>query len=254
MTIRRREGGQGRGRSLPAGPVRQPGVRQFPLVTAQEISGVFAEASSEVWDLARIHEFVSTSVGEVLRRRKVPKRHVRAPDLEIAVPAIEAMRYCPFREELVSLLAAAMDARFSYRAHPSFVNILRQLTQDELRLLTVMPPSGEVIPLAHIYANAEDGRSWSIRRNLLPAELVGHCRSPEAIATYVDNLLRLQLVMVPSDIRIGEEAPYQDLFRQAANQDALREAYARGRPRVIKSALMLTDLGEHFCSVCLAGR
>ena len=252
MAIRRQEGGQGPGNAQLTRLAKRAPVSQFPLVSPHEISSAIADASSEVWDLQRIHDFVAASVGEVLRRRSVPKRFIRAPELDIAVPAIEAMRYCGFRGELVSLIAASMDSRFSHRAHPAFVNILRQLTQDELRLLTVMPPSGEVVPLAHIHAQDTDGRSLSIRRNLLPAGLVGHCQVQEAIPTYIDNLLRLQLIAVPLETRIESDEPYKDIFREPAHQQALRQAYKLGKPRVTKSVLMMTDLGEHFCAVCLS--
>ena len=236
--------------SRPAG--KSPGISQFPLVSPQEISGVIAEASSEVWDLQRIHDFVATSVGEVLSSRSVPRRYIKTPGLEIAVPAIEAMRYCSFRKELVCLIAASMDERFSHRAHPAFVNILRQLTQDELRLLTLMPPSGEVVPLAHIHAQDSEGRTLSIRRNLLPEGLSGHCEVREAVPTYIDNLLRLQLVAVPGEARIATDEPYKDILKEPAHQRALQQAAQVGKPRVVKSALMLTNLGEHFSSVCLS--
>ncbi|MCG8333899.1 MAG: DUF4393 domain-containing protein, partial [Proteobacteria bacterium] len=84
-----------------------------------------------VWSWEQIEGFVSKTVEEKLQNRKVPKERITTPDPDVAVPALEALRYSKLRENFALLLATSMDSSVAEAAHPSFVEILKQLTSDE---------------------------------------------------------------------------------------------------------------------------
>jgi hypothetical protein len=124
------------------------------------------------------------------------------PEAIISVPVLQGLALShedkALRDMYLGLLASAMDARSKASAHPSYVDIIRQLTPDEARLVQSMLkhvsiPYVEVNVLAHWYG------PWAIRKEfrteityLLESKYV-EPDSVERMRTMLDNLLRLKL-------------------------------------------------------------
>jgi Abortive infection alpha len=62
-----------------------------------------------VWGWEQIEQFVKAKVEAKLNERKVPTDRIVTPDPDVAVPALEAMRYSKLRENYAGLIATAMD-------------------------------------------------------------------------------------------------------------------------------------------------
>jgi len=209
------------------------------------------DVSDEVWGLPEIEAFTVRAVETVLRRRGIAMDDMKRPNMEIAVPAIEAMRYSPLREEIATLIASSMDAATEAVAHPAFLSILRQLTRDEVGMLERLPPQGQFIPMANVYVTTAREQVRVVQRNVVPAELAGVCEHPDRIAGYIDNLIRLQLVHEPDGVPLPDASFYSPLTRQEACQSVLRDRNLRRRSRIEKRILAITDFGESFRRVCL---
>ena len=95
-----------------------------------------------VWSWEQIEDYVSVTIERKLKERAVPRERITTPDPDVAVPALEALRYSKLRENYANLLATAMDSATARDAHPSFVEILKQLTPDEARILEYLPRRG----------------------------------------------------------------------------------------------------------------
>ena len=71
--------------------------------------------------------------------KNVPEEKIVEPEPYVAVPAIQQLSYSidnpDLREMYANLLAASMNADTKWNVHPSFVDIIRQLTPDEAKLL-----------------------------------------------------------------------------------------------------------------------
>src|SRR6266571_2645882 len=118
----------------------QPAAKEIGTAlqtVAKTIHIVLAPVSALVWGYEQIKEFVSTKVAEKLK--DVPPENIATPKPNVAGPALESLRYTGHEETLrdmyANLLAASMDTRTATCAHPAFVEIIRQLTPDEARLL-----------------------------------------------------------------------------------------------------------------------
>jgi hypothetical protein len=61
------------------------------------------------------------------------------PKPMIAGPTIDAMKYCGsephLRDLFANLLATAMDARTAENVHPAFVEIIKQLSADQAKMI-----------------------------------------------------------------------------------------------------------------------
>lgn len=64
---------------------------------------------------------------------------IESPDPHIAVPALQYISYCMDNDELrdmyANLLANSMNKVVKNGVHPGFVEIIKQLSPDEARLL-----------------------------------------------------------------------------------------------------------------------
>lgn len=104
---------------------------------AKTIHVALAPVSALVWGYDQIKDFVSTRVAEKLMR--VPQDQICTPDPMVAGPTLEALRYAghepTLRELYANLLATALNSYTSQNAHPAFVEIVKQLTPLEAKLI-----------------------------------------------------------------------------------------------------------------------
>jgi hypothetical protein len=104
---------------------------------AKTIHVVLAPVSALVWGYDQVKEFVSTKVAE--RLKNVPLENLVTPKPNVAGPTLEALRYTGHESSLsdmyANLLATAMDSNTANGAHPAFVEIIKQLTADEAKLV-----------------------------------------------------------------------------------------------------------------------
>ncbi|OWF71984.1 hypothetical protein B4903_22605 [Yersinia frederiksenii] len=119
--------------------VLQPAAQEVGTAlqtVAKTIHIVLAPVSAMVWGYDKIKDFVSTKVAEKLK--DVPPENLISPKANVAGPALEALRYIGHDESLsnlyANLLASSMNKDTANSTHPSFVDIIKQLTSDEAKL------------------------------------------------------------------------------------------------------------------------
>lgn len=228
-----------------------PDALPAPRMAPDQTLIAFEDVSDEVWGLPEIEAFTIQSVELVLRRRGIDTGAMKRPNMEIAAPAIEAMRYSPLRDEIATLIASSMDATTENDAHPAFLAILKQVTRDEVRILSNLPPPEQFIPAANVYVTTSKNQARIVQRNVVPRELADVCDNPQRVPGYVDNLIRLQLLHEPEGAPVPDAAIYSALLKQEACQSVLRDRNLRRRSRIERRILAITDFGDTFRRVCL---
>ena len=231
----------------------RPRARPMAPTSEQALSpAVFQDLSAKVWDLNQVQAFIVRAVEETLERRNVPKHRVCSPKMEVTIPAIDAMRYSPLRNEIAALIASTMDADHAEDAHPSYLNILRQLTEDEVRILASLPSGGRLMPLANLWRDVGAGHTEIIFRNIAPASLAKICASKSRLPHYIDNLMRLQLIQEPNGVRIKDNKVYSNMMRQRFCARVSADRAQRQSLSLEKRAFALSASGEMFRKVCLS--
>ncbi len=208
--------------------------------------------SGEVWDIRRIQDYLTDTVNEILTLRHVPRGDTNPPGMEITVPAIEAMRYLPLRREIAALIATTMDARRCDEAHPAFLNILSQLTRDEIRLLDSLPGKDRILPIANLYVEVARKRTDVLYRNIVPQPLADVCSVKARIPKYIDNLRRLQLIEEPNDFAIPAGKLYAQIVSQRFCSEIVNQRGMRQKTRIERRVICLSDFGAAFRNVCIA--
>ncbi len=143
------------------------------------------------------------TVGE--RASEIPVEHLVEPPSYVAVPAIQQLAYSYDSEELremyAKLLLSSMDDRSAEYVHPSFVQILKEISPDEAKLLGSLvseePDESIAIPLVDLRIITSDQvvpYSWRTIVSGYNECCVGVCEHPERALVYLNNLERLGIL------------------------------------------------------------
>ncbi len=235
-------------------PAAQEAGKSLHLVT-RAVNAALAPVEGLVWGVEKIRDFVRERVASKLDN--VPPEDVQQPKPHVAVPAIEALRYTGSESDLAelyaNLLATSMDKATAYRAHPSFVDMIKNMSPDEARIMKYLATSGSQ-PLVDIRLNIKEGGGFIVaHRHLSLIGLKSGCQHVPLAATYLDNLERLGLIEMPNGHRIKAEEPYSEIEENAQITELLAQLRSdeSHTVEIIKIKLDLTDLGRQFIRTCV---
>lgn len=184
----------------------------------------------------------------------IPDDHLRAPPPSVAVPAMQALGYSldepDLKEMYLNLLATATDDRKSEKAHPSFAEIIKQLSPREAGLLPLV--LRQTLPIVQVQRKGPTGTGARLESNhvIKLADLgTGEPAEETSMAVWVDNWVRLGLVEVDYKRSLVAEGSY-DWIEERPEVLRLIELDPRGRDAVklAKGMLRPTDFGLRFAS------
>lgn len=236
----------------------QPAARKIGEgleTVASVILIALAPLKALVWGYEQFESFLSTKVAEKLS--ETPSDEIIEPKLHVAGPALEALRYTGHEEELselyANLLAASMDARTASKAHPSFVEIIKQITPDEARLLKYFSTTVR-LPLIDVQAAEEDGEAGYVDV-LVHFSTFGtdaKCEHPHLTPVYLDNLARLGVIALPDSLYTSPGA-YEELENHPSIVEAKEQINAlEGRKaQIVYRLVEITSLGQQFMEACV---
>jgi len=222
----------------------QPFVDEAVSSLFQQLPARAGNGDEHVW------KFVSETVSTALIARDIPRKDLCLPRMDVVIPALDAARYSPIKDAFASLIASSMDNRTAHRVLPAYVEMLKQLSEDELVLLRDSPKVGRFTPIADIVYVLANDQVVSVYRNVLPPAVAGACTHKDNIPQYVDNLVRLNLLYRPTTQEAADTS-YRSLSRLGFVRDLMRAAPPRAKAGLEKSVIGLSDLGDKFLRACL---
>ena len=118
---------------------------------AKSVKALLSPLKLVIWGYEQIED---KFIPEVERKLEgLPEDRRMEPSLVISGPTVEALRFAgqtsELREMFANLLATAIDADTAKNAHPSFVDIIKQLSPDEARILKHMDKC-KTVPLIDV--------------------------------------------------------------------------------------------------------
>ncbi|TFC87184.1 DUF4393 domain-containing protein [Cryobacterium sp. TmT2-59] len=189
----------------------------------------------------------------------VPSEYIVEPKASVAGPAIQGLAYSFAEDDLrvlyLNLLRTSMDGRNPDAAHPAFVEIIKQLTATEARLLSqlgrgnLMSESFGVVQLRSKMGEAEGGGYTTIARHLMDVDSVMADEeiSIEELTRAVENWVRLGLFTVDYGTFFADKDAYA-WESTVPNLDLLRKKLeGRNRTLALDHGLLTpTLLGKDF--------
>jgi hypothetical protein len=226
---------------------------------AKTVHVALAPVSALVWGYDQVKEFVSTKVAD--RLKNVPPENIVTPKPNIAGPALESLRYTGHESSLsdlyANLLAASMDKSTAHGAHPAFVEIIKQLTPDEAKLVGLFVQD-VALPLLNVrweYKNPTPEKTGGkdVLVNFSQLGAITKCEFPQLTPTYIDNLCRLGLAEVPAMLEYTGKGVYDSLENapEVQQQKIQIEQNSELKITIERKALRVTELGKQFARICV---
>ena len=242
--------------------VLQPAAQELGKAlqtVAKTVHVALAPVSALVWGYDQIKDFVSTKVAD--RLKNVPPENIVTPKPNVAGPALESLRYTGHESSLsdlyANLLAASMDKSTADGAHPAFVEIIKQLTPDEAKIvgLFAFPLPFPLVTVRWDYKNPtpEETGGMDVLVNFsLIGKQVG-VEFPNLTPTYLDNLCRLGLAEIPAMFQYTGKGVYDAVENapEVLNAKSNIEQNPKWRATIERKGLRVTELGKQFAHVCV---
>ncbi|AGK52043.1 DUF4393 domain-containing protein [Bacillus sp. 1NLA3E] len=217
---------------------------------SKTINIALSPISGLVWGYEQIKGYIQPALEK--RFKSKPKENIVPPDVTIAGPTLEALRFTghnvELRELFANLLATSMDKYTSSKAHPSFIEILKQITSDEAKLLRGIGVNYH--PIISVRAMLKDDSYLELVRNftILGEDVaIDHW---ELLPNYLENLRRLGLINT-ENVTLKEKDVYKRLNDHSIIKTAIQEAPNLGSPRIITGYLNPTPFGKQFYEACI---
>lgn len=185
----------------------------------------------------------------------VPPENVVIPQFNVICAAIEAAKYQIDDENLRSMFAhlivSSMDCERNNLTHPSFVEIIKQLTPDEAKILKIMPIKPDFKPCEPIvdicYEKEQRDGVFTYFSNLSVLGFEACCEYPKNISAYISNLCRLGIAEIP-DGQLADIWRYDKIKQSEFYLETISQLEC---PSIRYKMFGLTELGITFCGICL---
>lgn len=191
------------------------------------------------------------------KAEKIPEEKLTEPEAYVAIPAIQQLSYCydseVLRDMYANLLVSSMSKDTKTQVHPSFVDIIKQMTPDEAKLLQVLPKTSvRYNPLIDLQLHLGNGHGHVclLRNYTTLGDSV--CEEPANICSYIDNLDRLKIIRVMEEIHVMENDFYSGIekspFVLAHKNIPLDEGQ---RFSIKRKSFVVTEFGTAFIATCV---
>lgn len=232
------------------------GEDTLSIEVSKSISEALIPCSNFVWKFEQIEDYLLPALNE--RLKNTPKENIITPDLAVGGHTIEALRFVghkpDIRELYANLLASSMDSEKAYKAHPAFVEIIKQITSDEAKLLKHFS-SNNVLPIVNIDCTSNTApSSANTVRNYSHLGRIAGCQFLDLMPNYLDNLARLALISINTDSFYTNNDFYKDLendsfvLKYINNEIESPEGF---KFTLAKGSLTVTALGKQFIKICV---
>ncbi len=224
---------------------------------AKTVNIALAPVKTLVWGYDQIEYFVNSKVSKKLS--DTPKEDIITPKLNIAGPALEALRFTGHEESLsdafANLLASSMDKKTEELVHPSFVDIIKQITSDEAKILKLFS-HGNFHPHPLIDIQARKGGDMGGNLILLNFSTIGEeakCDLPLSTPAYLDNLCRLGLLEIPALTEMKRAGAYSSVEEHSFVKIVLKQIDDRPdrEPKIFRKCIRTTEFGNQFITTCI---
>lgn len=220
-----------------------------------------ALAPVEKWVLQREYNVAQTKKLLEEKLKNVPPKFIEPPEAHIAVPVIQYISYCMDNEELrnmyANLLANSMNKIVKNGVHPGYVEIIKQLSPDEAKIMRYFYTHKKV-PTITIRRSDKNGYGTDLKRNFSNIGEIVECERPLDISVYFDNLIRLGLLKGANGYAsLVNKNVYEPLKKHSYVVSFIKNAkglekYQNKTLKFKESYISITDFGKSFCKMCIS--
>lgn len=239
----------------------QPAAKQIgkSLLTVTKLVNVaLTPVSILVWGYDKIQDFIDNRVASKLEN--TPTENIITPDASVVGPALEALRFTGSNETLsemyANLIANSMDSETAKKAHPGFVEIIKNMSSDEALLLKIFSETS-TLPIVDIRLKMKVGNEseFMLVENYSNLGKLAGCKHLELVQSYLNNLIRLGLLQIPHGRFLLDDNTYSSLL-EVEEFLKFKDSYETETTTTVvsKKYISLTKLGVQFKDACVADK
>ena len=189
---------------------------------------------------------------------KIPNESINNnPDISVIGPALEASKYyvgkADIRKMFAKLIAAELDMRNSNKAHIAFVEMIKQMSTNDAKLLKILPPVG---PLVEFRLYDKDHTAYTPLGSkdiiYMPNQIESNF-ADNAIS--INNLSRLGIVELDHVMTLTNPLVYKVYENLKEYQQGVIESQAYpelySNVDISGGMVSITPLGVLFKEICL---
>lgn len=242
----------------PEGKEAAKNLGQTAVTVTKLVNNVLLPVAAVNFAFDRAREYFQNkfAVDLTTKTAKIPPEHVVEPKASVAGPALQGLAFAHEEPQLkdlfLELIASAMDGRKANTAHPAFVEVLKQLTGEEARLLRGPLTAQGMLPVVqiHVVASASDSSSLLFNHIGFTQAEDGSLVEIDMLAAMVDNWIRLGLVdvsYVTSAVDLDGADPYGWFETHPLHTKAVAYAHGQGcGVKVVPGSMRATNFGQLF--------
>lgn len=176
---------------------------------------------------------------------------------EIGVPIMQVLHYTTnddIAEMFTNLLVSASITSMAGSAHPAFVEIIKQMSPDEAKIVQYLK-NGEEIPYISLRVNSSEpieGFELAVVKAVAINEDV-EMMYPQNVQIYISNLLSLGIIADSGDLQLAESSYYDKVIKYH-HLDEMKSKYesSHGADNVDydKGYYHVTEIGKLFIDAC----
>lgn len=194
----------------------------------------------------------------------IPEENIVEPPLHIVGPSLEAAKYYFENDELrkmfANLIAASINSDMASKAHPSFVEIIKQLSPLDAMNLKLFKSNGRLPIVQYVYTAANKHGSKPFKTNVFLEN--NKIEDIDLNAASISNLNRLGLISITYTEHFLVEERYNKFIEHDLFKQSKRELDAKNKnldPKFISHTEVgiregisgITPFGEHFSEICI---
>ena len=181
----------------------------------------------------------------------IPENRLCEPSLSTIGPALEASKYYfeapKIREMFSKLIASSMDCNLVDEVHPSFTEIIKQMSPLDAQNLVLFE---SWLPVAEYRAIDDNGHYTVLLRNAFLANTAMQNITRQSLS--ISSLERLGLIGTSYDQYLAQDNLYTDFEKIKSYEEIKQQANALNKELEIHHGLAwITPLGKQFRKICL---
>lgn len=230
-------------------------------VVGRAVNAALGPVRGLVWGAEKVEEWITTKVAKKLEN--IPPDQIITPDLSIAGPTIEALKFNGHKQELsemfASILAGAMRKDYEHKIHPSFIEKIKLMTSLDSRIfqhiaLKVAVPTIDIIQIQvgidghsflHSFVNEEFIKIYLSLR--LPSD-----SAYTSCQISIEHLSDLGLIEASRDGHLTSKLNQEEYDRQMnlpVCTEFLKRSIEQYSIQLKRSYVRTTQLGKNFFEV-----
>ena len=194
------------------------------------------------------------------KTKHIPEEKLTEPEAYVAIPAVQQLSYCYDSEELrelyANLLVSSMNKDTKPYVHPSFVDIIKQLSPMDAKVIEIMRQEKTVLPVVTVKLISKKTQAFKVILGDYSIDLLPLFKDPIILSASLQNLDRLSIIQIRYDRQISPDERYNCFYEDNIYKEIVTLFAEENDSEItlLKGVIELTEFGRSFCEICCANK